>query len=93
MEASHQAIACDLSKPRDLKMVHVPRPGGQAASRGQGARGPVSSARSGLLSSGWHCFHHPLSPARTWCDKSVEFGPGQSGFHILALQPLAKRLM
>lgn len=30
MEASHQAIACDLSKPRDLKMVHVPRPGDQA---------------------------------------------------------------
>lgn len=28
MEASHQAIACDLSKPRDLKMVHVPRPRG-----------------------------------------------------------------
>lgn len=23
------------------------------------------------------------SSARTWCDKSVEFGPAQSGFHIL----------
>lgn len=82
MEASHQAIACDLSKPRDLKMFRVPRPGGQAASRGQGAHGSVSSARSGLPSSEWHPFYHPLSPARTWCDKSMEFGLRQSGFYI-----------
>lgn len=94
MEASHQAIACDLSKPRDLKMVHVPRRGAGSGCQPRSRCTRVCQLwRSGLWSPGWHLFHHSLSPARTGCDKSMEFGLRQSGFYLLALQPLAKRLV